>query len=174
MDLARQQLLIGGNWTDAGSGGTYEQRFPYDGTAVGTAAAAGREDARAAVDAAHAAFGEWSRSAPGQRRAILLKAAELLLERAPEIAGIVTEETGGVFGWGMFNVELAAGMLREAAALWSDVTQARGMDARDALWAHPDLLPTAEDLANPETFLRGANELDISDLEEGGSATDGD
>jgi acyl-CoA reductase-like NAD-dependent aldehyde dehydrogenase len=68
------------------------------------------------VDAAHAAFGEWSRSALGLRRAILLKAAELLLERAPEIAGIVTEETGGVFGWGMFNCELAAGMLREAAA----------------------------------------------------------
>jgi acyl-CoA reductase-like NAD-dependent aldehyde dehydrogenase len=55
VDLARQQLLIGGNWTDAGSGGSYEQRFPYDGTAVATAAAAGREDARAAVDAAHAA-----------------------------------------------------------------------------------------------------------------------
>ena len=38
------------------------------------------------------------------------------MERQEEIAGIVTEETGGVFGWGMFNVELAAGMLREAAA----------------------------------------------------------
>ena len=38
------------------------------------------------------------------------------MERQQEIAGIVTEETGGVFGWGMFNVELAAGMLREAAA----------------------------------------------------------
>jgi len=35
---------------------------------------------------------------------------------APEIAAIVTEETGGVFGWGMFNCDLAAGMLREAAA----------------------------------------------------------
>src|ERR1700733_4199333 len=32
VDLARQQLLIGGNWTDAGSGGTYERRFPYDST----------------------------------------------------------------------------------------------------------------------------------------------
>ena len=50
------------------------------------------------------------------RRTILSKAAELLMERQVEIAGIVTEETGGVFGWGMFNVELAAGMLREAAA----------------------------------------------------------
>jgi benzaldehyde dehydrogenase (NAD) len=116
VDLARQQLLIGGSWIDAGSGGSYEQRFPYDGTPVGTAAAAGRADAHAAVDAAQAAFGEWSQSAPGQRRMILLKAADLLEERAPEIAGIVTEETGGVFGWGMFNCQLAAGMMREAAA----------------------------------------------------------
>jgi acyl-CoA reductase-like NAD-dependent aldehyde dehydrogenase len=39
-----------------------------------------------------------------------------MMERQQEIAGLVTEATGGVFGWGMFNVELAAGMLREAAA----------------------------------------------------------
>ena len=33
------------------------------------------------------------------------------MERQQEIAATVTEETGGTFGWGMFNVELAAGML---------------------------------------------------------------
>jgi len=115
-ELAGQQLLIGGSWTDAGDGSTYEQHFPYTGDAVGTAAAAGRADARAAVDAAAAAFGEWSQSSPGERRQILLKAAALIEERATEIAQIVTEETGGVFGWGMFNCALAAGMLREAAA----------------------------------------------------------
>jgi benzaldehyde dehydrogenase (NAD) len=38
------------------------------------------------------------------------------MERQQEIAGIVTQETGGTFGWGMFNVQLAAGMLHEAAA----------------------------------------------------------
>ena len=115
-ELARQELLIDGTWTEAGSGRRYEQTFPYTGEPVGTAAAASREDAHAAVDAAQAAFTEWSRSAPGQRRTILLRAADLLLERQHQIAGIVTEETGGVFGWGMFNVDLAAGMMREAAA----------------------------------------------------------
>ena len=38
------------------------------------------------------------------------------MERAEEIAGIVTAETGGTFGWGMFNCSLAADMLNEAAA----------------------------------------------------------
>ena len=115
-DTTTQRLLIGGEWTDACSGQTYAQAFPFTGEPVGTAAAAGREDARAAVDAADSAFGEWSRSAPAIRREILNKAADLMMERQHEIAGIVTEETGGVFGWGMFNVQLAAGMLREAAA----------------------------------------------------------
>ena len=116
VELARQRLLIDGEWTEARSGNDYLQSFPLDGTPVGSAAAAQREDARAAVDAAAAAFGEWSRSAPAMRRSILSKAADLLIERQEEIAGVVTEETGGVFGWGMFNVQLAAGMFREAAA----------------------------------------------------------
>ncbi len=115
-ELAEQKLLIGGSWTGASSGATYEQPFPFTGEPVGRAAAASRQDARAAVDAAHEAFASWSRSAPAERRAILNKAADLLMERQEEIAGIVTEETGGVFGWGMFNVRLAAGMLQEAAA----------------------------------------------------------
>jgi putative hydrolase len=68
----------------------------------------------------------------------------------------------------LVGLELRPRMLREAAALWTDLTQARGIDGRDALWAHPDLLPTADDLENPEPFLRGGpDELDISDLEDG-------
>ena len=57
-------------------------------------------------------------------------------------------------------------MLREAAVLWAGLTDARGVDGRDALWAHPDLLPTAEDLEDPDAFVRGSTDLDISDLEE--------
>ena len=57
-------------------------------------------------------------------------------------------------------------MLREAAALWTGLTESRGTDGRDALWAHPDLLPTADDLENPEAFLRGTTDLDISGLED--------
>src|ERR671931_768658 len=112
----QQQLLIGGRWVGASGGGTYEKANPFTGESAGTAAAAGREDARAAVEAAHEAFQEWGRSAPALRRKILLKAADLLEERAPEIAAVMTEETGATFGWGMFNVQLAAGMLREAGA----------------------------------------------------------
>jgi hypothetical protein len=52
------------------------------------------------------------------------------------------------------------------------VTQSRGMEGRDALWAHPDLLPTAEDLEDPDAFLRGTTDIDISDFEDGGDGGD--
>ena len=66
----------------------------------------------------------------------------------------------------LVGLELRPRMLREASALWTDLTRERGTDGRDALWAHPDLLPTADDLENPEAFLRGNTDLDMSDFED--------
>ena len=67
----------------------------------------------------------------------------------------------------LVGLELRPRMLREAAALWTGLTLARGADGRDALWAHPDLLPTSDDLENPDVFLNGTTDLDISDFEDG-------
>jgi putative hydrolase len=49
----------------------------------------------------------------------------------------------------LVGLELRPRRLREAAAMWQAVTDAVGNEARDALWAHPDILPTAEDLDDP-------------------------
>src|SRR3954451_533138 len=117
-----QPLLIGGEWTAAASGATFERVHPFTGEAAPPAAAASGDDARRACDAAAAAFPEWSATPPGRRRELLSAAAGLLMERAPQIAGIVTEEVGGTFGWGMFNCDLASRMLREAAAQTYSVT----------------------------------------------------
>src|SRR5215472_16269076 len=75
----------------------------------------------------------------------------------------------------LVGLELRPRMLREAAVLWAGLTDARGVDGRDALWAHPDLLPTAEDLEDPESFVNGPPELDISGLtdERGGPDSSG-
>ena len=67
----------------------------------------------------------------------------------------------------LVGLELRPRRLREAASIWHGLTEARGVDGRDALWAHPDLLPTADDLENPDTFVHGQPDLDISDLEDG-------
>jgi acyl-CoA reductase-like NAD-dependent aldehyde dehydrogenase len=72
------------------------------------------------------------------------------MERAPDIAAIVTQETGGTFGWGMFNCKLAAGMLDEAEAQTTAVTgevipsDVPGLTAIGLRRGH---VPTALDLA---------------------------
>jgi putative hydrolase len=45
--------------------------------------------------------------------------------------------------------------LREAAAVWEALTETGGVDERDALWEHPDLLPGPTDLDDPQAFVRG-------------------
>jgi putative hydrolase len=67
----------------------------------------------------------------------------------------------------LVGLELRPRRLREAAAIWRGLTDARGVDGRDAVWAHPDLLPTADDFDDPDGFVRGRPELDISDLDAG-------
>ena len=53
----------------------------------------------------------------------------------------------------LVGLELRPRRLREAAAMWSAVGQAVGSEGRDALWAHPDLLPTAEDVTDPTALI---------------------
>ena len=65
----------------------------------------------------------------------------------------------------LVGLELRPRRLREAAQIWHGLNDVRGTAGRDAVWAHPDLLPTADDFDDPEGFVRGRPELDISDLE---------
>ena len=53
----------------------------------------------------------------------------------------------------LMGLELRPRKLREAAVLWDRLTQAAGVDARDAVWQHPDLLPGADDLDEPAGFI---------------------
>ncbi len=53
----------------------------------------------------------------------------------------------------LVGLELRPRKMREAAALWERLTQAVGADARDAVWQHPDLLPSASDLDEPAGFI---------------------
>jgi putative hydrolase len=72
----------------------------------------------------------------------------------------------------LVGLELRPRRLREAAAIWQALTTERGVNGRDAIWAHPDLLPTADDLDDPDGFIHGRPELDIPDLS-GDSADEG-
>ncbi|GIH73073.1 hydrolase [Sphaerimonospora thailandensis] len=72
----------------------------------------------------------------------------------------------------LVGLELRPRRLREAAALWKALGDHRGIDGRDAVWNHPDLMPTADDLDAPETFVKGESAFDLSALDEPGPGTD--
>jgi putative hydrolase len=66
----------------------------------------------------------------------------------------------------LVGLELRPRKLREAAVLWERLTEAVGADRRDAVWQHPDLLPSAEDLDEPAAFIDGILGGDTSGIEQ--------
>jgi putative hydrolase len=72
----------------------------------------------------------------------------------------------------LVGLELRPRRLREAGAIWQGLTDARGVSGRDAIWAHPDLLPSADDFDDPEGFVQGRPELDISSLSDGAETSE--
>lgn len=66
----------------------------------------------------------------------------------------------------LVGLELRPRKLREAAALWQRLTEAAGVDARDAIWQHPDLLPDADDLDEPAAFIDRVVGGDTSGIDE--------
>ncbi|UED84298.1 zinc-dependent metalloprotease [Streptomyces profundus] len=65
----------------------------------------------------------------------------------------------------LIGLELRPRRLRDAARLWASLTDARGSQGRDALWTHPDMLPTAQDLDDPDGFVH-REQLDFSELDQ--------
>lgn len=110
-------MLIGGQARAATGGACFERRNPLDHAVATRAPAATPTDATAAVDAAAAAFPAWAALGPGERRALLMKAAHALEANGEAFAAAMAAETGASAIWAGFNVHLAAGMLCEAAAL---------------------------------------------------------
>ena len=116
------QLLIGGRDVAASNGATFNRVNPVTGDVATRASAATVADARAAADAGAAAFPQWSALGPNERRTRLNKAADLLEGRAQEFARLGLAEMGATAGWGHFNVHFAASLLREAAAMTTQVS----------------------------------------------------
>jgi len=114
-------MLINGLAVSAEKGATFDRRNPLDGSVATRAPAASAADAVAACDAAAEAFKTWKDTGPNERRMLLLKAADALEAKTPKFIEAVPAETGATGMWAGFNVMLAAGMIREAAALTTQI-----------------------------------------------------
>jgi len=113
-------LLIGGETRKSLK--TFDRLDPVTGELATQAAAASVADAVAAADAAQAAFPAWAALGPNARRALLNKAAAALEGKAAELVDAMMGEIGATEGWARFNLMLAAGMIREAAALTTQIS----------------------------------------------------
>jgi acyl-CoA reductase-like NAD-dependent aldehyde dehydrogenase len=86
--------LINGNWTDASNGNTWQLIDPGSEDLIQDVPFGNATDAKAAINAASAAFEAWSQKTPYERSEVLLKAAEWIAPKVDELAKITTEESG--------------------------------------------------------------------------------
>ncbi|MEX0346978.1 MAG: aldehyde dehydrogenase [Rhizobiaceae bacterium] len=94
--VAAQKLLIGGRQIEASTGEALVVTSPIDGAELTSIAAAGPQDVDAAVAAARSAFekGAWSRAAPGERKKVLHRIADLIQQHALELAVLGVRDNG--------------------------------------------------------------------------------
>ena len=103
-----EHLLIGGSWTEATGGARFDVTDPATGNKVGSMPNGTEADVKAAIDAAAAALPGWRATPAIQRARILRKAADLMRERAVEIATAMTSEQGKALAEAKGEVEYAA------------------------------------------------------------------
>ena len=99
----------------------FERLNPLTQEPASKAAAMSPGEARAVAERAANAFPGWSTLGPNARRALLMNAATALEARKDDFVRAMTTEVGATAGWAMFNLMLAAGMIREAASLTTQI-----------------------------------------------------
>ena len=100
----------------------FERLNPMTGAVASSAKAMKPADIGPIAARAAAAFPAWAATGPNARRAVLMKAAAALESRKDEFVAAMMAEIGATAGWAMFNLGLAAGMVREAAALTTQIS----------------------------------------------------
>ena len=109
--------FIGGEWVPALSGRRHPDHDPWDRAVLASVASGDSEDARRAVEAAHAAYPAWSSLPPAARQQVFLRAAALLDERSAEVRALLAAETGCGHSFATTQLEFSLALLRQAAAL---------------------------------------------------------
>jgi succinate-semialdehyde dehydrogenase/glutarate-semialdehyde dehydrogenase len=119
------KLFINGEWTEARSGLRSPVYNPSTGEQIADVPLGGREDARLAVEAAHAAFWSWSQTPAEERSAILRRMYELVVADADRLGEIMTLEQGKPFrearGEVVWGAEYLLWYAEEAKRIYGDI-----------------------------------------------------
>jgi acyl-CoA reductase-like NAD-dependent aldehyde dehydrogenase len=100
---------------------TFERMNPLTGEIASSAESMQAAKASDIAARAAAAFPAWAATGPNTRRALLNKAADELEARGDDFVDAMKGEIGATEGWARFNLMLAAGMVREAAAITTQI-----------------------------------------------------
>ena len=100
----------------------FERINPMTGAVASSAVAMKAADIPAIAEKAAAAFPAWAATGPNARRAVLMEAAAALEAKADAFIEAMMAEIGATKGWALFNLGLAASMVREAAALTTQIS----------------------------------------------------
>lgn len=106
--LLHPDALVGGVWQPSEAGQRFKVMNPSSQQVLAQVADCTQDDARAAVDAAAAAFEEWRRCTPDTRAGLLRSVADEMRRNAKDLGLLVTLETGKPIGEGLAEVEVSA------------------------------------------------------------------
>jgi succinate-semialdehyde dehydrogenase / glutarate-semialdehyde dehydrogenase len=123
-------LIIGGRHRAASDDATFDVLDPATGDSLTTVASGTVEDAVACVDAAAAAADGWAATAPRRRSEILLRTYELMVERADDLALLISAENGKALpdarGEVLYSAEFFRWYAEEAVRIRGDIQTAPG------------------------------------------------
>jgi succinate-semialdehyde dehydrogenase/glutarate-semialdehyde dehydrogenase len=139
--LLRQQAYIDGAWCDALEGRTVTVTNPATGESLGTVPHMGAAETRRAIEAANAAWPEWSKKTAHERARILRKWNDLMLENVDDLAAIMTAEQGKPLAESKGEVGYAASFFEwfgeQAKRIEGDVLESPGRDRRIVVTREP-------------------------------------
>src|SRR6056297_1409571 len=139
--LVRNFSYVNGKWTAGDDSQTIAVTNPADGARLGEVASLSADQARAAVDAAQAAFGDWSMTLPQDRSALLRRWFDLMIENREDLARIMVLEQGKPLSEARGEIDYAASFLEfyaeEAKRPNIEGVTSHLPDAEVELWLEP-------------------------------------
>lgn len=136
-----EQVLIGGQWTQASSSARLSVSNPATAETLGTVPDCGEQEVANAVEAASRAFENWARTPPVERETLLLQVCDLIRDHSEDLAKIITLEEGKPLAESRAEVSSGAAFVRWYAAegrrLYGDIVPAADPTKRSLVFVDP-------------------------------------
>lgn len=139
--LFKQQCLINGQWLDANSNEVIDVNNPASNQIIGTIPKMGRDETKAAINAAFEAQKAWAKKTAAERAKILRAWYQLILDNQEDLALIMTTEQGKIIAEARGEIAYAASFIEwfaeEGKRVYGDIIPSPRADARIVVTKQP-------------------------------------